>query len=96
MTDIMFRKFNATGRKFICLNNRPGLVDDDEFNQHFQAGKIYVEAEVDADEQNHILPGEDVLLLLTREGLTLYVDACDFVLSEQRISPLALLPFCVN
>lgn len=92
----MLTKFNATGRKFICINKKPGLVDDDDFNEHFKAGETYIEAIYDGDKINAIEEDEDVLLLLTREGLTLYVDAADFVLSKESICPIALLPFCIN
>ena len=77
------------------MTSNPGLVDD-EGDKHFVEGEVYVEAQFDSDRQNHIEPDENVILLLSKEGLALYVEADYFYLLRERISDLLLLPICLN
>lgn len=96
MENTLLRKFNLTGRKFVCINNKPGLVDDDYMHQHFHFGETYLEALVDGDDVNLIKPDEHVLLILNRDNVPLYVDADAFMLKNETVNELALLPFCAN
>lgn len=89
----MLYRFNVTGRKFLCVNRDSELLDQDQ--DHFKAGKTYVEAIVDNDVQNHT--DENTLLLRGDHDIALYVNSEDFILLDETIPYIIRLnTFCLN
>ena len=84
-----FFQYNVTGRVFMALTNSPALIECDE---SFVEGEIYFEALVDSDNENHITDDEDILLMLTRDNVALYVDADDFILLDYRLPQIFTMP----
>ena len=94
MKKAIYQVSNCTGRIFVCISNDSEYAEN--FEDHFKVGYNYKEAIKDPDGDNLSKSSDDVVLLLDKNDIPIYVELECFILIERKVSPIARTKIWLN